>query len=108
MNSEKAMVQVDFQKFQSKVESDLDKLKDEFTVLFCQMKKLFTQAIGNLKQEIYNQELIQNFGATVTPNQVNLIVDQKLASSQTTTSLNYNEIERRVKRLVGDSINDVF
>ena len=72
------------------------------------MKTSFMLAISNLKQEIDNQELAHTFGSTVKTNQVNQIIDQKLASFPVGTSLNYKDIVLRVKRLVGDSTNDVF
>ena len=51
---------------------------------------------------------MQNLGASVTPSQVNQIIDQKIASIGTTTLLNYNDIAFRFKRLVGDYANDLF
>ena len=75
INSENATVQVEFQKFQSKVEADLQKVKDDFTNLFHQMKKSFTAAISNLKEGIDKQTLAtrqtQSIRVSITTSQVN-------------------------------------
>ena len=90
------------------MEQDLKEVKTEFTDLFQQMKKSFTLAINNLEQDFDNQELAQTFAPTVTTNQVNQLVDQKLASAHRGSSLNYDKVALRVKTIMGDGSNTVF